>query len=294
MSQILLLLNRTYSRNFILTHFLLILIISVLVACGSLQSTNYSNISNAITVSTAYSPTIQTTPTYALQGKSTNSAKSESDANLTQQNRWLKGIPCSPPCWENITPGHTSAEDALKILQQNSLIRNVSLISEKTQSFIKWDWSNGAGNNNGGQMAFNSQTNDHVIYFIYPKLQAYKLKDITQIYGQPNFVVANPDLVEPYNSEKSNYKYNLYIIYLNLGFVLNTTSYHTITINNDTMLDRLYFFVPTVTGLNTLIEIPTKLMVPWQGFKDYYFYCRQEIFEPIGGDCSKLQNNKSP
>lgn len=36
--------------------------------------------------------------------------------------RWLKGIPCRPPCWEGITPGQTTAREAEEILRQSPII----------------------------------------------------------------------------------------------------------------------------------------------------------------------------
>src|SRR5947209_4744604 len=44
------------------------------------------------------------------------------------QYRWLKGIPCKPPCFEGITPGKTTAEEAVKLLQQNPMAAYVKTL----------------------------------------------------------------------------------------------------------------------------------------------------------------------
>ncbi|HSQ18189.1 MAG TPA: hypothetical protein VLM83_10855, partial [Anaerolineales bacterium] len=41
------------------------------------------------------------------------------------RNRWISGTPCAPPCWEGITPGQTSADEAIEILISNPMITNV-------------------------------------------------------------------------------------------------------------------------------------------------------------------------
>jgi hypothetical protein len=44
--------------------------------------------------------------------------------------RWLTGNPCAVPCWEGVTPGHTTVADAIKILNQNPGIIAGSVITD--------------------------------------------------------------------------------------------------------------------------------------------------------------------
>src|SRR5688572_2209141 len=46
-------------------------------------------------------------------------ANSESIDLLTH---WIDGIPCEPPCWQGITPGQTTAFQAVEILRSNAIV----------------------------------------------------------------------------------------------------------------------------------------------------------------------------
>ena len=45
--------------------------------------------------------------------------------------------PCPAPCWQNLRPGVTSADEAVALLQQNRWIAEIS-VEEET---IQWSWS---------------------------------------------------------------------------------------------------------------------------------------------------------
>ena len=74
--------------------------------------------------------------------------------------RWLRGIPCQPPCWEGITPGKTTADEATGLLQKSSLIANVSITTSLMAPYDKliiWNW---ADNSKGGSTLAHAQTSD--------------------------------------------------------------------------------------------------------------------------------------
>lgn len=119
--------------------------------------------------SAACAPTLAPTPHLTPSGNATGSAVTvPTTASLPNDwsSHWLRGIPCTPPCWEGITPGHSTAHEALTLLQANPLIANASLeISRADPDFgeVVWRWADGQP---GGTARFHAQTSNQIIYSI--------------------------------------------------------------------------------------------------------------------------------
>lgn len=91
---------------------------------------------------------------------------------LIWQLNWLNGIPCQLPCWEGIIPNVTSVAEALKILNQNSLIKNATLDSNPKSSVIEFDWtgvpkSSDALYFNGGGIKYDAQTPNQTLFTLH-------------------------------------------------------------------------------------------------------------------------------
>jgi hypothetical protein len=185
--------------------------------------------------------------------------------------RWLMGIPCRPPCWEGITPGNTSANEAVEFLAASSLVGIVRtpidhLMPERGE--VNWTWVDGSV---GGRLIFEAQTISQTIYAIEPAFPtSFRLQNVIAAYGNPSHVIAtafrSPDLGGPIS-------YDLSIIYLPLGLRLHTSSTSKpITLNADTKFEDVSFSDTNDKDLTA----PQKFLVPWVGIKSFDFYCRDE------------------
>jgi hypothetical protein len=114
-------------------------------------------------------------------------------AQAEWQLRWLQGVPCRSPCWEGITPGHTTVAEAIESLRSNPLInaRAIAKVSNVApgQASITWLWVNSSIE--GGRLTYNANDeNGSVIYLIQPDLPYYRLGDVIQSYGAPSHIMA--------------------------------------------------------------------------------------------------------
>lgn len=188
--------------------------------------------------------------------------------------RWLKGIPCQPPCWEGITPGQTTATEAVTILQCSPLIATVEITSVPllpTVGLVIWNW---AGGKEGGEAAFNTRTPSNLIYVVHPSFPiTFRLGDVIQAYGEPSHVIARSHR-EPHSSDIS---YDLSILYRSQGFILiGDAGRSKPTLSADTLVS-VTFFALNDEGLQAALggaAAYPEWLVPWRGMKDFDYYCR--------------------
>jgi hypothetical protein len=195
--------------------------------------------------------------------------------------RWLQGIPCRPPCWEGITPGQTSAEEALTTLGNSPVIATASIADDPLipdLGWVIWNWLDGS---KGGEAMFDANDSSNFIYGIYPDLPAFfRLGDVIRAYGDPSHVIAGsyhgPDI-------GSGNLYDLSIVYLPQGFILYGGEGSRPVLSVDTHFRGVLFFVPDDKGLEVALggaDAYSTWITPWQGMKDFDFYCRDEAGEP--------------
>ncbi len=192
------------------------------------------------------------------------------------QSRWLKGIPCRPPCWEGITPGHTTSTEAVDILKKNFLIREAKLDSfspSDKHGEISWKWLDGQP---GGSARYLLQQAIPVIYEIHSNYPTpFLLGDLIKAYGQPSHIRAT---AQHDYYDKNVISYTISFVYLSQGFVLATVVRSKPILNSDLSLSGVGFFSPTSNEswvIKTLNEQPDQIVL-WQGFKDFDFYCRED------------------
>ncbi len=194
------------------------------------------------------------------------------------QYNWLKGIPCPPPCWEGITPGITTLDEAIKILKQNPQINlssieigNPSKVDPRTGDFY-WEFVNDTTNSTG---SYDAKISAHPVISIYPHYTAQiKLGEIIQSYGPPSYVRADAtaDI------------FSIYFVWLSQGFEIGTTAYlskgeNIPKISAELSLggkggEPLFFGFKRLEELAQMSSTDPKLYISWQGYKDFYFYCR--------------------
>jgi hypothetical protein len=137
---------------------------------------------------------------------------------------------------------------------------------------VSWDWADGMY---GGRAIYHAQTPKQTIYAItlaFP--QQISLREVIQAYGEPSHVIAvanhNPD-------SNSGISYSLLLVYLSHGFVLGPEGFGKPQLSIDMPLLAPTFFAPTEEGLATLFNeagTNSEWLQPWQGLKDFDFYCR--------------------
>jgi hypothetical protein len=185
--------------------------------------------------------------------------------------RWLRGIPCRLPCWEEIIPGRTSAIEAVDLLAKSPLVGTVHTTANRLfpdRAEVNWTWSDGS---EGGRAIFDAQAVTQTVYAIQPTFPTrYRLQDVISALGNPSHVIATalrgPDLGSPIS-------YDLSIIYLPLGLRLHTSSSSKpVTLNSDTKFEDITFSDPSRKELTA----PQEFLVLWEGLKNFGFYCKDE------------------
>jgi hypothetical protein len=193
--------------------------------------------------------------------------------------RWIKGIPCQPPCWEGVTPGITKAEEAEQIFRNNSLLKSVGIIYPDNKvfqnlGFVEWNWAIGGSGPKNGEAVFYKDDINHTIFRIHPIYKdQFRLKDVIQAYGQPSHVVTTVYL-DSHTGHPSFYE--LTIIYLPLGFSLYYNKLVPPQINENLVMETPIFFTRNKPELleGAFLQKDAKL-VQWQGFKDFDFYLEE-------------------
>ncbi len=241
----------------------LILTLTLLTACGSDPAATPTPALPTPTVTpilTATS-TLNPTPTVVPQNWKYN---------------WLRGIPCNAPCWEGITPGKTTLDEAIEI------IKKLPFVSSYTIDYygINFNWIH---NNVQGIAYINANQPTRVISYIIPfRTFRYKLGDIISVYGEPTHIVA----------KAVNYGaivgHSLLLFWLKDGFALRNPIDGTLpTLDTATMLEGFGVITPDIEGVNNYFVGAKYDIRPWEGFKDFNYYCIAIGFY-ANPDCSKI------
>lgn len=235
----------------------------VLVSCSIVQNQSTTPAANVPTMVTTETPVVAT-PT------GTNLPPPQD-----WQYRWLKKIPCGAPCLEGITPGKTTASEAMEILSQNPLVKNVRRepsYGYKWES-VSWNWvvSGQTGD------AFYPHSNSETIITITPHFgMYYSFRDVVQAYGEPTHIVA---IARQLISERPTLCQEARFVYVPYGLELRSDCNSKLELNENISFLGASFFIPTREGYESIDETARRhpdWMIPWQGFKGFEYYCRDE------------------
>ncbi len=288
----------------------------VLAACGS-EGQRVAEFA-AATATPALSRTAPTTATaQTSNSKSTISLATFSPtAQTTQaplsatpavtndwQYRWLKGVPCQLPCWEGITPGVTKLDQALQILQKNPLVTGLKEIppmgSKNTNRVIEWRLSGAGQKGFLGLIGYNITDPNKIIDGITPDYpHSFSIKEIIAALGEPSHALANAD-----GCSDECPIYSLSLVYLDKGLRLYITiAQNGKQVKPGLLTDQLttYSINIVVPGIKSFEENYTenygqykvpyneaKLLVPWQGFQTFDYYCRNLSYIGEVESCKK-------
>lgn len=191
---------------------------------------------------------------------------------------WLKGIPCRPPCWEGITPGQTSAADAVEILKRNPLVATAQAQTDSglpNLGSVSWILVNGQ---RGGEASYSAQDTALLISSISPSfVTPFQLSEVIQAYGEPSHVIAFA-YQAPDNSLK--FFYELSIIYLSQGIALFSGGSIKPDSTKDGIFSSVVFFIPTMNGLATIdwrARDHPEWVLPWRNDQSFDYFCRDTV-----------------
>ncbi|HEY1014372.1 MAG TPA: hypothetical protein VGE07_16785 [Herpetosiphonaceae bacterium] len=238
---------------------------------------------------------------------------------------WLRRDPCAAPCWEGITPGVTTVEEALEQLRQSPLIDPDSVqvyqidssLAARDSFVIQWQWVGrdvlGFHILPGGEARvwqeplptptpdpnppaqprfLDAMVETHPItpdrflrplpiasiepHFSYHRQPAYHipgrvraatftLGQVIEAYGEPSHVVATFD---------GRDSWSVALVFEQLGFVIETNNREAIRLDATLGIDGVTFTDDPIAA--ALFLSPPETLVPWQGMRDFAFYCRME------------------
>lgn len=220
---------------------------------------------------TAPSQHIQSTPTMV------STSQMSPESFQMWQHDWLQGTPCAPPCWEGITPGKTTLDEAEAILQTKTFVHKVDLVSSTAPSdpsgSFGWDYVHGKGSGYGSYDKLNPS---HVIKHLTINLPGIvPLSAITARYGSPSHVIARASRAV---HEPSQISYELRLIFLSQGFsVYRPRLLLTSKMTEDMDVWVLDLFEPTLDGVSFRfreLQANPSALQPWYGFDTFAAYCQ--------------------
>ncbi len=256
-----------------MTAFLLVVVLS-LTGCETDQAASQFGPTSTLLQNTITAPATATIIASATTIK-TNVTPSAPVKSLAQVNSdWLRGTPCSLPCWEGIIPGQTTIEQAIEILKTFPFVQNITSATTGDDGELKWHWQ---GVDAGGIIEYHAQSKVKTIYAIFSGLLDYKLSDIIAAYGEPSHVSI---LSGPPNKEGEPVSYSYMFMYLSKGFYMNYQSQAKLILDTNFPVKYPSFFaLDSLDSVAKLLSLGnTNVILPWQGFKSLDFYCRNTIF----------------
>jgi hypothetical protein len=189
----------------------------------------------------------------------------DSKANTVENwwNVWLAQPVCQPPCWENITPGVTTYEAAISILESKPEIE-ITFTSEHGA-----DWQFTRNNDEGGTLSASKDGIVRMIWLGSLSDRKLRLHNIVEAYNYPIYV-------KPYDCREG--MCSTALIYPELGMFLNVHTENKgssseaprIEISPDTVVERVYFIEPGRESFLNLYQLEdTEVLFDWIGFSDY-------------------------
>jgi hypothetical protein len=185
--------------------------------------------------------------------------------------------PCSPPCWQGITPGVTTMSEAVEIL--NTLnITNTNISPESVTSFEIFDKTTGWQFLDFGRVYFN-EINDVIQCIVINPLKDLKVDQLVSLYGPPSHILIFKGFGD-YTFIKT------FMIYKSSGLLIDILLVpydhnNKPKIGQSDVIDAVYFCNPQIFGgyLNYLFNRNPQqaqqefdvFSQPWHGFGEYEY-----------------------
>ena len=221
----------------------------------------------------------------AQTGGSSVAPKPEGGADWRRD--WLRGVPCAPPCFMGITPGTQTQTETLELMRADhpATLPRLNQKTGRSQGSIDWQIDAADPLSAASALFFETPVKEYdlplnrIVTIRLGTSEVLSLGEVIEAYGDASHVLA---LAEP--SAEARTVFWLSVVYMPQGFNLSIAFEYDgrqPVFQGRTMVERVHFFVPTSDGydqgLGPLMGIPTPsdLLVPWEGFKEFAFYCRE-------------------
>jgi hypothetical protein len=184
--------------------------------------------------------------------------------------RWLRGQPCRLPCYEGLTPGITTAQEAFRSLRQHPFVGSVTLTRFPSEGYgeVAWTW---ADENDGGRALFRLDDTER-IESIQPRSDpGVTLGGVIAVYGEPTDVITT-DFCVSWSKERS---FHLEFLNRSVGLYLHGPYKDLQHINAELPIDSIIIYDPRTqwTDFDYSYSHTEAIAVsPWRGYQDFYFY----------------------
>jgi hypothetical protein len=191
---------------------------------------------------------------------------------------WIQGSPCFVPCWEGVTPGKSTKQDAVDIWKDNSLFRKVAIYNSEHYAgvgTIKFELNTISSVFRGNALFTTSEKIEYIDSIVLVNSYDISLDELIQSFGPPDDVIA---AILPNYSDASEKEWILNIIWILKGFAFTQ---HNVglypQIDGHSRLPIITFFSPGVegfrkTGLATDTKGDYYPLIPWHGFDKFEGY----------------------
>ncbi len=188
--------------------------------------------------------------------------------------RWLAKEPCAAPCWEGVTLGVTDPDAAVAIWRQSPVVASVKQDDDPQRlSYIVVYLIGGPE----AEVTYDRRTTPVVVDSIrFDGDVVLVFSDVIAAYGEPSHIIAEG---------ASDLFYFANMIYAAQGIWLQASSSHVLTLTSQLTFDSIGFSSPMSSDDEFLIKEAT----PWQGFRDYEFYCHVDEHQ----DCHIIEEQRA-
>ncbi|HEY1014373.1 MAG TPA: NHL repeat-containing protein, partial [Herpetosiphonaceae bacterium] len=228
--------------------------------------------------------------------------------------RWLRQDPCAAPCWEGVTPGETTVGEALETLKRSPLIAAESIEPTETsyddsspRFAISWSLAdNGDRASDANQAIFGSSPDDppppemgadgmitvsggmdldpaalalpidrididlsqynENLNFYDHEIDMFTLGDLIAAYGEPSHVLALP-------GDDTSWR-TLVVLFEDDGIIASPKLFDPAAFGPDLVINQVSFAADSYEAAFGWHS--SNLPQPWQGMRDFAFYCRVE------------------
>jgi hypothetical protein len=257
-------------------------ILSVVSACTQSSSSNSMNLPSAAVTRTA--ATAQPLPTAEPSPVPTAPPAAQTPSLA---DRWLIGLPCQAPCWEQIVPGTTTLTEAQQHLSQQELIRNIQQAPGRNNdpALIGWNWEDSPIGRGSliyyeNKPPFSNPPLNTVLNVSLVFDRPVTLREVIAAYGEPSHVQLAADY-----SSAAGLMYYFSVVYLERGFLLERTTTDFAQrphLSEEMTFDFVVMYQPDSQGFDLAVEPyfpirqPSQYLTPWQGIDaDILVYCRE-------------------
>lgn len=247
-----------FGKMFVWRGFLLATVVFVATGCSNING-----------------PVQQTTPTGT--GMPISSPLPSPQGDWTR--RWLEKIPCSAPCFENVTPGLSTVSEAIEIWNRSPIIHSPEIETASGRSdidgYINWKWPNGV---RSGGASYRFVGDQQLVDAIEPDFRSangfkpFQLREVMSAYGEPQYVVATTrTFVE---GQTTFTKSAIWFLYAQYGFGVGADIARDSPLSSDMEVSEPLFF--SAANLESLIALYSphrpNCVLPWQGIHPFAFY----------------------